>query len=79
MRHYLRKFNRADLNSRVLSDPAFKFDETTTTTRPAYVILQRGRTYFENREKMGEARTRGQKAYEGFVGGLSAVEVYKVK
>jgi hypothetical protein len=78
VRHYLGKFNRADLNSRVLSDPAFKFDETTIT-RPAYVILQRGRTYFENREKMGEARTRGQKAYEGFVGGLSAVEVYKVK
>lgn len=75
-RHYLQKFARPDLNSRVLSDPAFKFDETP---RPAYVILQRGRTYFENREKMGEARTRGRKVYEGFVGGLSAVEVYEVK
>jgi hypothetical protein len=74
-RHYLQKFNRADLNSRVLSDPAFEFGETP---RPAYVILQRGRTYFENREKMREARTRGQKVYEGFVGGLSAVEVYEV-
>lgn len=76
-RHYLQKFARLDLNSRVLSDPAFKFDETTG--RPAYVILQRGRTYFENREKMGEARTRGRKVYEGFVGGLSAVEVYEVE
>jgi hypothetical protein len=75
-RYYLQKFNRADLNSRVLSDPAFKFGETP---RPAYVILQRGRTYFENREKMTEARTRGQKVYEGFVSGLSAVEVYEVK
>lgn len=78
VRHYLQKFNRVDLNSRVLSDPAFKFDEAAT--RPAvYVILQRGRTYFENREKMGEARVRGRKVYEGFVGGLSAVEVYEVR
>jgi hypothetical protein len=76
VRYYLQKFPRPDLNSRVLSDPAFKFDETP---RPAYVILQRGRTYFENREKMQEARTRGRKVYEGFVGGLSAVEVYEVE
>ncbi|HEV7902410.1 MAG TPA: glycosyltransferase family 39 protein [Pyrinomonadaceae bacterium] len=75
-RYYLQKFSRADLNSRVLSDPAFEFGETP---RPAYVILQRGRTYFENREKMQDARTRGHKVYEGFVGGLSAVEVYEVK
>lgn len=74
-RHYLQKFNRADLNSRVLSDPAFQFAETP---RPVYAILQRGRTYFENREKMEAARTRGQKVYEGFVNGLSAVEVYEV-
>lgn len=76
VRHYLRRRARLDLNSRVLSDPNFKFDETPL---PAYFILQRGRTYFENREKMQEARTRGRKIYEGFVGGLSAVEVYEVK
>ncbi|HEX8424169.1 MAG TPA: glycosyltransferase family 39 protein [Pyrinomonadaceae bacterium] len=75
VRHYLQKFSRADLNSRVLSDPSFKFAETP---RPAYVIIQRGRTYFENREKIGEARTGGRKVYEGFVNGLSAVEVYEV-
>jgi len=75
-RYYLQKFARPDLDSRVLSDPAFKFGETP---RPAYVILQRGRTYFENREKMADARARGQKVYEGFVNGLSAVEVYEVK
>jgi hypothetical protein len=76
VRYYLQRSARADLNSRVLSDPSFKFD---ATPRPAYVILQRGRTYFENREKMEEARTRGRKVYEGFVGGQSAVEVYEVK
>lgn len=75
-RYYLQKYNRPDLNSRVLSDPAFQLD---AAPRPAYIILQRGRTYFENREKMNEARTRGRKIYEGFVNGLSAVEVYEVE
>jgi hypothetical protein len=76
VRYYLQRNARPDLDSRVLSDPNFKFGETP---HPAYVILQRGRTYFENREKMQEARARGRKVYEGFVGGLSAVEVYEVK
>ena len=76
MRYYLQKFNRTDLDSRVLSDPAFRLADAP---RPAYIIIQRGRTYFENREKMNEARARGRKVYEGFVGGVSAVEVYEVK
>lgn len=75
-RHYLQKFNRADLDSRVLSDPDFRLEDAP---RPAYIILQRGRTYFENREKMNETRARGWKVYEGFVAGLSAVEVYELK
>jgi hypothetical protein len=75
-RYYLQKFNRTDLDSRVLSDPAFRLD---AAPRPAYFILQRGRTYFENREKMRAARESGRKVYEGFVGGLSAVEVYELK
>ncbi|HEX8128730.1 MAG TPA: glycosyltransferase family 39 protein [Pyrinomonadaceae bacterium] len=74
-RYYLQKFKRADLNSRVLSDPAFHVD---SAPRPTYIILQRGRTYFENRDKMNEARARGRKVYEGFVAGLSAVEVYEL-
>jgi hypothetical protein len=76
MRYYLQKFNRTDLDSRVLSNPAFQLDNAP---RPAYIILQRGRTYFENREKMDETRARGHKVYEGFVGDLSAVEVYELK
>jgi hypothetical protein len=76
VRHYLQKFVRSDLDSRVLSDPAFQLD---AAPRPAFVILQRGRTYYENREKMNDVRARGRKVYEGFVGGVSAVEVYEVK
>ncbi|MDQ1525181.1 MAG: hypothetical protein QOE47_3105 [Pyrinomonadaceae bacterium] len=74
-RYYLQKFGRSDLDSRVLSDPAFQLD---AAPRPAYVILQRGRTYYENREKMRDVRARGRKVYEGFVGSVSAVEVYEV-
>lgn len=76
-RYYLEKFDRTDLVSRVLSDRGFKLEEAKP--RPLYVILQRGRTYFENRDKMNDVRARGRKVYEGFIGGISAVEVYELK
>ncbi|HKR01582.1 MAG TPA: glycosyltransferase family 39 protein [Pyrinomonadaceae bacterium] len=71
--YYLEKFGRTDLQSRVLSDPQFNLADAPA---PAYVILQRGRTYFENREKMKEIRERFRKVYEGVVQDVSAVEVY---
>jgi hypothetical protein len=71
--YYLEKFGRADLQSRVLSDANFQLADAP---RPAYIILQRGRTYFENQEKMKEVRARFRKVYEGFVQGVTAVEVY---
>ncbi|MEA2172891.1 MAG: Dolichyl-phosphate-mannose-protein mannosyltransferase [Blastocatellia bacterium] len=75
-RYYLSKCGRADLQSRTLSDPKFKLEETP---RPVYVIMQRGRTYFQNQEKTAQARAQGLKVYEGFVEGATAVEVYVVK
>jgi hypothetical protein len=57
----------------VLSDPNFKLDDAPVQT---YIILQRGRTYFENQEKMKEVRASFRKVYEGFVEGVTAVEVY---
>ncbi|HEX8922243.1 MAG TPA: glycosyltransferase family 39 protein, partial [Pyrinomonadaceae bacterium] len=71
--YYLEKFGRTDIQSRVLSDANFKLAEATPAT---YIILQRGRTYFENREKMQEVRASFGKVYEGFVENVSAVEVY---
>jgi hypothetical protein len=73
-RHYLEKFGRADLQSRVLSDPNFRLEDAP---RPAYYLLQRGRTYFENRDKMGEVRARFPKVHEELINGASAVEVYE--
>jgi hypothetical protein len=75
-RYYLSKYGRTDLRSRALSDPNFKLEETPG---PVYVIVQRGRTYFENLDETARARARGTKVYEGFVEGATAVEVYLIK
>jgi hypothetical protein len=74
--YYLKQFNRTDIDSRVLSDPQFKIDGAT---RPAYFILQRGRTYFENRAKMDEVRARFSRVHVVMIDGLAAAEVYEVR
>jgi dolichyl-phosphate-mannose-protein mannosyltransferase len=71
--YYLEKLGRKDIQSRVLSDANFKLADATPQ---AYIILQRGRTYFENQEKMKEVRTSFKKVYEGLVENVIAVEVY---
>lgn len=42
--YYLERFNRPDIRSRIISQPGF----TITETRPDFILLQRGRVYFEN-------------------------------
>jgi hypothetical protein len=74
VRYYTEKFGRADLQSRVLSDPNFSVSETGST----FVILQRGRTYFENQNKMKEVRDRFTLVYAGCIEGHAAAEVYAV-
>jgi 4-amino-4-deoxy-L-arabinose transferase-like glycosyltransferase len=76
MRYYLARFNRTDLDARALSDAQLKVEDAP---RPAYFILQRGRTYFENRAKMDDVRARFTKIYESKIKGAVAVEVYEAK
>ncbi|MFN2599159.1 MAG: glycosyltransferase family 39 protein [Pyrinomonadaceae bacterium] len=76
VRYYLGRFGRTDIQSRVLSDPQFRVEDAP---RPAYFIIQRGRTYFENRDKMDDVRARLPKIYEGRIGGAVAVEVYEAR
>jgi hypothetical protein len=76
--YYLEKFGRTDIRSRVLSDANFKLADAQPST---YIVLQRGRTYFENQEKMKEVRAGFRKVYEGriYEGSaeqVTAVEVY---
>ena len=72
-RYYLEKFGRTDLNSKPISAPDF---DVTKIDGPAYVIVQRGRTYFENREKIQYVRADFRTVYEVKVAGITAAEVF---
>lgn len=74
VRYYTEKLGRTDLQSRIMSDPKFNMPEQG----PAYVILQRGRTYFENQNEMKEVRDRFTLVYAGCIAGHTAAEVYAV-
>ncbi|HEV2826901.1 MAG TPA: glycosyltransferase family 39 protein [Pyrinomonadaceae bacterium] len=72
-RYYLEQFRRTDLNSRVISAPDF---EMARISGPVYFIVQRGRTYFENRDKLAFIRSNFEKIHEVSVNGMSAAEVF---
>ncbi|MBA3804705.1 MAG: glycosyltransferase family 39 protein [Acidobacteria bacterium] len=73
-RYYLEKYARPDLKSRAISEPGFTLARDAPA--PAYFILQRGRTYFENEEKIRGVRARYKKVFEVNINGANAVEVY---
>jgi hypothetical protein len=72
-RYYLLQFQRGDLNSRPMSAPDF---QPANVSGPAYFILQHGRTYFENREKLEFIRNNLKKIHEVSVNGMTAAEVF---
>ena len=72
-RYYLERYGRPDLRSQAMSSPDF---DPGKITGPAYFILQRGRTYFENREKLTFIRNNFNKVHETQVRGLTACEVF---
>lgn len=72
-RYYLRRFGREDLNSKAMSAPDF---DVANVFGPAYIIVQRGRTYFENRDKISFVRTHFRKVHEEKIDGLTAAEVF---
>jgi hypothetical protein len=71
--YYLEQFQRPDLTSKALSAPDF---EVTSIPAPAYFIIQRGRTYFENREKLEFIRAQYRKIHEVSINGMVAAEVF---
>jgi hypothetical protein len=73
MRHYLAVFGRTDLNSQAISAKEF---DARTATGPVYVLVQRGRTYFENREELDHVRAHFQRVHEVKIDDVSAVEVF---
>ena len=72
-RHYLASFGRSDLKSHAISSKDF---DVRTATGPVYVILQRGRTYFENVEELDHVRMHYRRVHEVKIDGASAVEVF---
>jgi hypothetical protein len=75
-RYYLGRFGRTDLNSRAISTPDL---DVAKISGPAYIIVQRGRTYFENREKIAYVRATFKKVYEVKANGLTAAEIFVSK
>lgn len=72
-RYYLAKFGRADLKSHAISANDFN---PTTTPGVVYVVVQSGRTYFENRDEISVVRSNFKKVHEVKIDGLTAVEVF---
>jgi hypothetical protein len=73
VRYYLERFGRTDLQSRTISDPQF---DATNESANVFVILQRGRTYFENREELDAVRARFTLEQQIVINGVVAAEVY---
>ncbi len=73
VRYYLEKYGRTDLQSHAMSAPDF---DPAKIKGPAYFILQRGRTYFENREKLAFIRANFNEVHETQVRGLTACEIF---
>ena len=72
-KYYLEKFRRVDLNSKAISAPDF---DVSKISGPAYFIVQRGRTYFENQDKLAFIRVNYKKIHEVSVKGMTAAEVF---
>lgn len=72
-RYYLERFGRSDLNSQAISAPDF---QVANVSGPAYIIVQRGRTYFENRDEIAWVRSNFTKLYEVRANGMVAAEVF---
>jgi len=75
VRYYLNRFNRTDLRSRTISAADF---DPAALSGSAFVIVQRGRIYFENRDKLDYIRGNFLKIHEVTIGPdqLIAAEVF---
>jgi hypothetical protein len=73
VRYYLSVFGRTDLNSQVISSREF---DVTTAPGPIYVIVQNGRTYFENRDELEAVRAKFARVNEVKIDDAIAAEVF---
>ena len=71
--YYIDRFGRSDLKSQAISSTDF---DPARISGPTYFIVQRGRTYFENREKVAFIRANYPRVHEVQVNGMIACEVF---
>ena len=71
--YYLAQFGRMDLKSQAISSADF---DVRSANGPVYVIVQRGRTYFENRDELDYVRSNFQRVHAVTIYGAGAVEVF---
>ncbi|HZJ47165.1 MAG TPA: glycosyltransferase family 39 protein [Pyrinomonadaceae bacterium] len=72
-RYYLQSFGRPDLQAHAISAKDFNVKDVQG---PIFVVVQRGRTYFENQQELEYTRANFTKVHEVFIGPTSAVEVF---
>ena len=72
-RYYLEQFRRPDLVSIAMSAPDF---DPSKVSGPAFFIIQKGRTYFENQDKLAFIRTNFQNVHQVSINGITAAEVF---
>jgi len=75
VRFYLRRFGREDLVGVELSSPEFAL---APNARPLYVIVQKGRRYFENQRWLDTLERRFRPILEVRVAGVVTTKVYEV-
>jgi len=72
-RYYLEKLSRSDLKSHAISAADF---DPAKVSGPAHIIVQRGRTYFENHDKIAFVRANFEKVHIVSINGVTAAEVF---
>ncbi|HXG66761.1 MAG TPA: glycosyltransferase family 39 protein, partial [Blastocatellia bacterium] len=72
VQYYLERYDRTDIQSRIISHPKFDFSKD----RPDFVLLQRGRVYFENRDLFQRIESRYPLAQASVYQGAAATQVY---
>lgn len=75
VQYYLERYNRPDIRSKILSEPKFDLQKEP----PDYVLLQRGRVYFENLETFYRVQEKYPVVQASRYEGATATMVYKVK
>jgi hypothetical protein len=71
--YYLERYNRPDIRSRIMSQPDFNLKESALD----YILLQRGRLYFENQANFKFVENHFPLAQTSSYNGAAAAQVYK--